>query len=250
MKVKHHKASVASRTGIAFYDMIACHLAKNRIYSHKRESRAQYLVLRMNTDLQQQVLRTDVAGMPLEWISYQDAVRLIALGQVSYSLGRILYRIHGGINAITGLQSVADVSAIIASYGHHPHTHLFSDKYTPPLSNKALFRRDQSLCLYCGEQFPNGLLSRDHVKPLSQGGWDTWGNVVTACKRCNNHKAGRTPEQAGMKLLAIPFTPTHAEYVYLQGRKILADQMEFLLAHFPRNSRLRKRVEQGEDLLV
>ena len=207
-------------------------------------------MVKMNRDLQQQVLRTDVAGMPLEWIGYQDAVRLISLGQVCYSLGRNVYRIHGGINAISGTQSIIDVSAIIASYGHHPHTHLFSDSYTPPLGNKALFRRDQSLCLYCGEQFPNFLLSRDHVKPLSQNGLDTWGNVVTACKRCNNHKAGRTPEQAGLELLAIPFTPTHAEYVYLQGRKILADQMDFLLAHFPRNSRLRKRVEQGGHLLA
>jgi len=188
--------------------------------------------------------------MPLEWIGYQDAARLLSLGQVSYSLGRIVYCIHGGINAITGLQSRFDVSAIIASYGHHPHTHLFSDSYTPPLSNKALFRRDQSLCLYCGDTFPNALLSRDHVKPLSQGGLDTWGNVITACKRCNNHKAGRTPEQAGMELLAIPFKPTHAEYVYLQGREILSDQMEFLLAHFPRNSRLRKRAEQGELLIA
>ncbi|MDH3942234.1 MAG: HNH endonuclease [Xanthomonadales bacterium] len=188
--------------------------------------------------------------MPLEWIGYQDAVRLISLGQVSYSLGRIVYRIHGGINSLTGTQSIVDVNAIIASYGRHPHTHLFSESYTPPLSNKALFRRDQSLCLYCGDQFPNALLSRDHVNPLSQGGQDTWVNVVTACKRCNNHKAGRTPEQAGMELLAIPFTPTHAEYVYLQGRQILTDQMDFLLAHFPRNSRLRKRVEAGRDLLA
>jgi len=204
----------------------------------------------MDRDLQQQVLRTDVAGMPLEWIGYQDAVRLISLGQVSYSLGRIVYRIHGGINSLTGTQSIVDVNAIIASYGRHPHTHLFSESYTPPLSNKALFRRDQSLFLYCGDQFPNALLSRDHVNPLSQGGQDTWVNVVTACKRCNNHKAGRTPEQAGMELLAIPFTPTHAEYVYLQGRQILTDQMDFLLAHFPRNSRLRKRVEAGRDLLA
>lgn len=201
-------------------------------------------------DLNQQVLRTDVAGMPLEWIGYQDAVRLISLDQVSYSLGRALYTIHGGINAISGVQSEIEVNAIIASYGHHPHTHLFSDTYTPPLSNKALFRRDQSLCLYCGEQYPNFMLSRDHVKPLSQGGADTWSNVVTACKRCNNHKAGRTPEQACMELLAIPFIPTHAEYVYLQGRSILADQMDFLLAHFPRNSILRRRVEQGGSLLT
>ena len=188
--------------------------------------------------------------MPLEWIGYQEAVRLITLGQVSYSLGRTIYRIHGGVNAISGAQSYVDVAAIVASYGQHPHTHLFSDAYTPPLSNKALFRRDQSLCLYCGEQFPNALLSRDHVKPLSQGGADIWANVVTACKRCNNHKAGRTPEQAGMQLLAIPFKPTHAEYVYLQGRRILADQMEFLLSHFPRNSLLRKRFRKGQPLMT
>ena len=204
----------------------------------------------MDNDLQQQVLRTDVAGMPLEWIGYQDAVRLTTLDQVGYSLGRTLYRIHGGINAATGIQSRIDVRAIIATYGHHPHTHLFSDAYTPPLSNQALFRRDQSICLYCGEHFHKSLLSRDHVNPLSQGGADTWVNVVTACKRCNNHKAGRTPEQAGMALLAIPFKPTHAEYVYLQGRRILADQMEFLLSHFPRNSQLRQRVERGGELLL
>ena len=73
--------------------------------------------------------------------------------------------------------------------------------------------------------------------------------MVTACKRCNNYKAGRTPEQAGIQLLAIPFSPTHAEYVYLQGRRILADQMDFLLKHFPRNSVLRQRVERGKTLL-
>jgi len=201
-------------------------------------------------DLQQQVLRTDVSGMPLEWIGYKQAVRLIALDQVSYTLGRTLYHIHGGINARSGQRSVVEVNAIVASWGRHSHTHLLSKRYTPPLSNKALFRRDQSLCLYCGEQFPNFLLSRDHVKPLSQGGRDTWANVVTACKRCNNHKAGRTPEQSNMQLLAIPFKPTHAEYIYLQGRQILADQMEFLLAHFPRNSVLRRRVEDGQSLLT
>ncbi|MGD9342045.1 MAG: HNH endonuclease [Chromatiales bacterium] len=188
--------------------------------------------------------------MPLEWVGYRDAVRLICLDQISYSLGRTVFRIRGGVNALTGVRSAIEVRAIIASQGTHPHAHLFSSSYTPPLSNQALFRRDQSLCLYCGERFPTALLSRDHVKPLSQDGADSWVNVVTACKRCNNFKAGRTPEEAGMELLAIPFKPTHAEYVYLQGRRILADQMEFLLSHFPRNSRLRRRVEKGEQLLV
>ena len=199
--------------------------------------------------LQLQVLRTDVSGMPLEWIGYQDAARLISLEQVSYSLGRKLFTIHGGINALSGRQSRIEVNAILATTGHHPHKHLFANGYVPPLSNKALFRRDQNLCLYCGVRFPNYQLSRDHVSPVSKGGQDIWANVVTACKRCNNHKASRTPEEAGMQLVAIPFTPTHAEYIYLQGRQILADQMEFLLAHFPRTSVLRRRVEAGGELL-
>jgi hypothetical protein len=46
-----------------------------------------------------------------------------------------------------------------------------------------------------------------------------------------------------MELLAIPFTPTHAEYIYLQGRRVLADQMEFLRAHFPRTSPLHQRLK-------
>ena len=43
-------------------------------------------------------------------------------------------------------------------------------------------------------------------------------------------------------LLAIPFIPTHAEYIFLQGKVILFDQMEFLKQHFPRSSPLRHRL--------
>jgi 5-methylcytosine-specific restriction endonuclease McrA len=190
-----------------------------------------------------QILRTDVSGMPLEWVGYQEAVRLYTLEQVAYTCGRLLYRVRGGHNARTGRRSVLDLNSIIATDGSLQASLKGRPDYTPPLNNKALFRRDDNMCLYCGERQPLSLLSRDHVTPTSCGGRDTWNNVVTACKRCNNHKAARTPEQAGMQLLAVPFTPTHAEYVYLQGRRILADQMEFLRAHFPRRSPLRTRLE-------
>ncbi|HLU61599.1 MAG TPA: HNH endonuclease [Gammaproteobacteria bacterium] len=194
-------------------------------------------------DLSQQVLRTDISGMPLEWIDYQDAVKLYFADHVAYACGSELYRIRGGTCARTGRRSVITVNSIIATIGHHDISRI-RDRYVPPLNNQTLFRRDAHLCLYCGERFPASELSRDHVRPLSQGGKDKWTNVVTACKRCNNHKAGRTPEQAGMELLAVPFTPTHAEYIYLKGRRILADQMEFLLAHFPRTSPLHERLRQ------
>ena len=186
-----------------------------------------------------QVLRTDAAGMPLEWIGLEQAVRLYYTEQVAYACGSLLYRVHGGINARTGLRSRVEVNSIIATHGTRQARF---NRYVPPLNNTTLFRRDAHLCLYCGQPFPDRELSRDHVTPISQHGDDVWTNVVTACKRCNNHKAGRTPEQAGMQLLAIPFTPTHAEYIYLKGRRVLADQMEFLEAHFPRTSPLRGRV--------
>jgi len=180
--------------------------------------------------------------MPLEWVGYQDAVRLYHLGQVAYTCGTLLYCVHGGISARTGHQSVIEVNSIIATHGRNRELLKLREAYVPPLNNPALFRRDSNLCLYCGETFPVRDLSRDHVTPVIQGGQDTWNNVVTACRRCNNHKAGRTPEQAGLQLLAVPFIPTHAEYIYLQGRRVLADQMEFLRAHFPRTSPLHSRL--------
>ncbi len=199
--------------------------------------------------LSSQILRTDVSGMPLDWITYQDAVRLYYSEQVVYACGRLLYRIRGGNNAVTGLRSELELNSIIATEGSIQASLKGRNGYTPPLDNKALFRRDDHLCMYCGNHFASSSLSRDHVTPISQHGHDVWNNVVTACKRCNNHKAGRTPEQAGMELLAIPFIPTHAEYIYLKGRRILADQMEFLRAHFPRSSPLRDRQvrEHGAD---
>ena len=196
-------------------------------------------------ELTHQVLRTDISGMPLEWIGYQDAARLYHLEQVAYTCGSLLYRIHGGINAKTGRRSIIEVNSIIATHGRNHALVKQRDCYIPPLNNPALFRRDSQLCLYCGEPFRYRDLSRDHVTPLIQGGADIWNNVVTACRRCNNHKAGRTPEQAGMQLLAVPFTPTHAEYIYLQGRRVMADQMEFLRAHFPRTSPLHARLRQA-----
>lgn len=183
--------------------------------------------------------------MPLEWIGFEHAVRLLHLDQIAYACGPRLYRVHGGISSLTGRQSYADIDAIIATRGQNLAVEKRGKNYTPPLNNQALFRRDAQMCLYCGNQFMSRDLSRDHVRPLTNGGTDTWNNVVTACKRCNNHKADRMPEQAGMQLLAIPFTPTHAEYVYLQGKRILADQMEFLLAHFPRTSPLHDRLARA-----
>ena len=107
------------------------------------------------------------------------------------------------------------------------------------MNNHELFRRDDNLCLYCGREYPEFGLTRDHVIPLSRGGRDIWSNVVTACKACNTRKGGRTPEQARMPLLAIPYVPNWAEFLALSNRRILADQMAFLKSQFRAKSAIR-----------
>jgi len=193
----------------------------------------------------QEVLRTDVAGMPLEWIDYKAAASLYHAEQVAYTCGSPIYRLRGGYNARTGLRSTIEVSSIIATLGDTYAHERNSDRYTPPLNNRTLFRRDANVCMYCAERFPTSDLTRDHVQPLSLGGTDGWTNVVTACRRCNNHKGGQTPEEAHLQLVAVPFTPTYAEYIYLKGRRVLADQMQYLLTHFPRSSPLHARLRDA-----
>lgn len=72
---------------------------------------------------------------------------------------------------------------------------------------EAINPRDNYTCAYCGESFSTRQMSVDHIIPQSKGGVDSWLNCISACKSCNNRKAGRTPEEAGMKLLFQPIEP-------------------------------------------
>lgn len=180
------------------------------------------------------LLSLDAHGRVLDWISWQDAACLYARGAVTWTLGDPCLTVHGGISRSTGRQSVLQVHPIIAARGH---ARAKAINPTPALSNPALFARDQHLCLYCGNQFPRQQLTRDHVVPLSQGGRDLWENVVSACFHCNSRKGGRTPAQAAMPLLAVPYRPSWIEHLILSNRNILADQMAFLKSQLPRNPR-------------
>ena len=73
------------------------------------------------------------------------------------------------------------------------------------LTRLEVFNRDQYICQYCGKE--SRQLTLDHVIPRYRGGEHTWKNVVSACIPCNRHKAGRTPEQAGMRLVRRPSPP-------------------------------------------
>ncbi|MDR4506967.1 MAG: HNH endonuclease [Candidatus Brocadiaceae bacterium] len=90
---------------------------------------------------------------------------------------------------------------------------VFYDK--PPRSTlkfnrRNIFARDENRCQYCGQRFPTSELSFDHVVPRVYKGKTNWTNVVCACTECNKRKGGRTPEQAGMKLIRTPVKPKHS----------------------------------------
>src|SRR6202041_4191506 len=68
--------------------------------------------------LSQMVLPRDVAGMPLEWIDYREAARLYHQEQIAYTCGSLLYRLYGGVNAVSGRRTMLEVSSIIATVGH------------------------------------------------------------------------------------------------------------------------------------
>jgi len=55
-------------------------------------------------------------------------------------------------------------------------------------SNWWMRRIQEGVCYYCYQKVGRSNLTMDHVVPLSRGGKSTKGNLVPACKDCNNKK--------------------------------------------------------------
>ena len=181
------------------------------------------------------VLQLDVSGRPQAWITAREAALLYACDGVAWTIGQTLQVLRGGVQRCTGLQSRIEVHPIIAVRGAVPSR---AWHHTPALSNAKLFVRDRNLCAYCGGRFGFDLLTREHIVPTSRGGRDTWMNCITACRACNGRKGNRLPEEARMSLLYLPYVPSLHEDMILRGRRIMSDQMSFLMASVPRSSRL------------
>jgi 5-methylcytosine-specific restriction endonuclease McrA len=189
-----------------------------------------------NTTKETKVLRLNIAGNPVEWLSWQEATSLYARDLVTWTLGDTIRTVMGGTNRLSNERSKIELHSIVACAGELHHSHFKK----PALSNKILFRRDQNLCMYCGKEYTDRELSCDHILPTSRGGNNTWVNVVSACKRCNHHKQNKTPEEASMELIALPYEPNLAEYLaLLNSQRIRTDQMDFLKTQFSKNCRLQ-----------
>jgi 5-methylcytosine-specific restriction endonuclease McrA len=195
------------------------------------------------------ILTLDYHGVPHRWVTWQQACFYYAKNLVAWTLGDIAFTVYGGTSRLTGERSRISGHTIIAIKGKAMAIRAFSQ--VPPLNNRELFRRDRQLCAYCGGEFSFIRLTRDHIRPVSRGGLDTWMNVVTACRHCNGLKRNRTPEEAGVQLKYAPYVPNKAEYLILSNRRILADQMEFLVQHVASNSRVFElAVRKDESALI
>jgi 5-methylcytosine-specific restriction endonuclease McrA len=181
------------------------------------------------------VLQLDVSGRPQAWITTREAAVIYASDGIAWTVGQPCHVLRGGLQRRTGLQSRIELHPIIAVRGSVPHR---AWRHSPALSNAKLFVRDRYVCAYCGHSHASDDLTREHIQPTSRGGVDSWMNCITACRGCNGRKGNRMPEEAYMSLLYLPYVPSLHEDMILRGRRILVDQMEFLLASVPRHSRI------------
>lgn len=181
--------------------------------------------------MEPRILRLNIAGQPLEWLHWKECACLYSRDLVVWTLGDIIKKAYGGYSRLTGLRTYIELPSIIACDGER----LTSPASRAPLSNPALFYRDNCQCMYCGKYFPFENLSRDHVHPRSRGGVDKWENVVAACKRCNQRKGNYLLHETNLELLALPYSPNPYEYLALiNSDRIRGDQMDYLRPQFSR----------------
>ncbi|HMV80560.1 MAG TPA: HNH endonuclease [Leptospiraceae bacterium] len=96
-----------------------------------------------------------------------------------------------------------------------PRILLLSNYYSVPrkllkLSRSAILERDGYTCVYCGKKPSPGKLTLDHVIPKSR--WmsipqdkkpvefNSWENLVTACRECNTRKGSKLLAELKWKL--------------------------------------------------
>ena len=94
------------------------------------------------------------------------------------------------------------------------------------LSRREVFLRDGYACQYCGKSM--NVLTLDHVVPRHRGGGHSWENMVTACVPCNHRKSGRTPKEAGMRLLKEPRSPRANPYVLFHHHQTQEEWRKFV----------------------
>jgi len=154
---------------------------------------------------------------PLNVTRVRRAVVMVTMGNAEM--------LENGIGVIHSARAVIEIPSVIRL----PRL-VKRPRMERKMSRYEVFVRDDFTCQYCGTK--NRDITIDHLIPRSQRGSHTWENVVCACGRCNRRKAGRTPQQAGMKLLRQPFRPVvkYGGFVPYRYRELNPSWRKYLFA--------------------
>ena len=157
------------------------------------------------------VILLNVDYTPLETITWQRAVTLIVMGEAESVADTPGQFVHSKSMTLPLPQTIR-----LNRYVHVEYRVISIDEHSPATLSQIL-RRDKNKCGYCGD-FATTV---DHIIPQSRGGQNTWGNMIAACFDCNQFKADRTPEEAGMRLLWPPKVPEYDKKIQQTVWKIL-----------------------------
>lgn len=150
-----------------------------------------------------QTLMLDQSYAPLGVVPWQRAIQMLSLGKCEV--------VEEYNEEIRSQYLVIKIPAVIRLL------RAFRKRRKPvKFSRVNVYGRDDYKCQYCGKKQAMGELTYDHVIPRSQGGKTTWDNIVTCCVACNAKKAGRTPEQARMRLLKKPVQPVDIPSIVIE----------------------------------
>ena len=157
-----------------------------------------------------QVLKLNAAYMPLEIVSWKDAIIDWMNGKVEileeYE-DKILH--HGYDRHLDTFKGAMKMPAVIRLL--HFVKPNKSVKFYQSFTRRNVYERDKGKCQYCGCKVSLKEMTYDHVHPQSKGGETTWKNIVCSCFECNKKKGDKSLKEAGMKLINKPYAPKLAE---------------------------------------
>lgn len=195
----------------------------------------------MSNNYNKKVLKLSSGGIPIEWISIEEAAHIIFRdsecsnnGVIAWTIGENYFRIMGGTNITSGKRSYIDIPEIIAVKDSNN-----SFSMAKRFNIEHCKNRENLTCAYCNKKMPRSMLTMDHIYPKSRGGILSYKNTVASCTKCNNKKGNRTPEEAKMPLILKPFIPTMAEIVYSQNILHATHEQKKYLCNQFKNFKLR-----------
>jgi 5-methylcytosine-specific restriction endonuclease McrA len=142
---------------------------------------------------------------PLRIVDWRRALTLVFLNKVE-----VLEEYPREVRSVSITVRVPSILRLVKFVRRAPRARV-------QFSRSSVFARDQHTCQYDGRVYRSLELTIDHVVPRVLGGRSTWDNVVTACRACNRRKGGRTPEQAGLRLMRVPYRPLGVGSVLIAG---------------------------------